>query len=313
MNRGEERLRASFLPAGVAGQSIGINHESWWHAQAGGDQETQVCRFATYHRHRARFDGKLLQIDQEFGDHRVNVTYCSDVRLLTMIAVLFLVTSSPAWADNSKLGKEAISVASRGPIAGKNKVCCGYPLAQELGFALRFYWLAFQERHLDMFDEVDIYTREGYLLGTFTEKFVRALRMEGSGMLSDGRVINYDGRCRYGVGKCFEVLDPDTHPYGRGAKSRPLVPFRSVAVDPRLVPIGEPLYIPEFDGLLLPDGTTHDGCVRADDTGGGIKKRKMDFFVVSYPNFRMLLEELWGVIWITPHIEDPRCEFLREW
>ena len=87
---------------------------------------------------------------------------------------------------------------------------------------------------------------------------------------------------------------------------------KSVAVDPRLIPIGEPLYIPEFDGMILPNGAVHDGCVRADDTGGGIKKRKTDFFVVSYANFRYLLNELWGVSWITPHIEAPRCEYLRQ-
>ena len=93
---------------------------------------------------------------------------------------------------------------------------------------------------------------------------------------------------------------------------RPLTPFKSVAVDKNVIPIGEPLYIPEFDGLQLPDGSIHDGCVRADDTGGGIKKRKMDFFVVTYGNFRFLLDQLLGVSWITPHIEAPRCEYLRE-
>lgn len=219
---------------------------------------------------------------------------------------------SLALGDESKLGKEAILVSEKAASSGKNKACCGYPLAEELGFALRFYWLAMQDRHLDMFDEQDIYTRGGDLLGTFTEQFLKSLRLEGSGLLSDGRVINYAGSCRYGVGTCYEVLDPETHPYGRGAGRRPLIPFRSVAVDPRLVPIGEPLYIPEFDGMVLPDGTIHDGCVRADDTGGGIKKRKMDFFVVSYDNFRFLLKQLWGVIWVTPHIEDPRCMYLRE-
>jgi 3D (Asp-Asp-Asp) domain-containing protein len=234
------------------------------------------------------------------------------VRWSVTVAALLLTLGSSVGADDSKLGKESVLVSAKGPSHGKNKVCCGYPLAEDLGFALRFYWLAMQDRHLDMYDEVDIYTRDGYLLGTFTAKFVRALRIEGSGLLADGRVINYAGRCRYGVGVCFEELDPATHPFGRGAGRRPLIPFRSVAVDPRLIPIGEPLYIPEFDGLRLPDGTIHDGCVRADDTGGGIKKRKMDFFVVSYPNFRFLLTALWGVIWITPHIEDPRCQYLLQ-
>ena len=34
--------------------------------------------------------------------------------------------------------------------------------------------------------------------------------------------------------------------------------------------------------------------------GGGIKGRKMDFFVVTYGNFRFLLEELLGVSGVGP-------------
>ncbi len=231
-------------------------------------------------------------------------------RILPVIALLYV--ANPAHADVSKLGKESVRASNRVPVPGKNKTCCGYPLSEELGFALRFYWLAMEDRYVDEYDEIDLYTRQGFFLGAYPQRFVRALRMEGSGLLSDGRVINYAGRCEYGVGTCFEQLDPDTHPYGRGAGRRPLRAFRSVAVDPELVPIGEPIYIPEFDGLFLPDGTIHDGCVRADDTGGGIKKRKMDFFVISYGNFRFLLTELWGIDSITPHIEAPRCEYLRQ-
>jgi 3D (Asp-Asp-Asp) domain-containing protein len=239
------------------------------------------------------------------------------VRLvLGVTAVLVVALAAPASADESKLGKESLLISAKTRTVGKNKVRAGYPLSEDRGFALRFYWLAMEERHLADPDpeeeEVDVYTQDGFFLGRYGEGFVRALRMEGSGLLADGRVINYDGKCDYGVGTCFETLDHDTHPFGRGAGRRALRPFKSVAVDPRLIPIGEPIYIPEFDGMVMPDGQIHDGCVRADDTGGGIKKRKMDFFVVSYPNFRYLLSELWGVIWITPHIEVPRCEYLRQ-
>jgi hypothetical protein len=236
------------------------------------------------------------------------------VRSLAVFAVLAgVIAAAPAGSGaDSKLEKEQVIVSERGSPRAKQKACCGYPLAEDRGFGLRFYWLAMQDAHAHEFDETDVYTREGYFLGAFSERFIRALRMEGSGLLSDGRVINYDGRCRYGVGTCFGQVDPGEYPFGRGAGRRPLVPFTSVAIDPRLIPIGEPLYIPEFDGLEMPDGRVHDGCVRADDTGGNIKQRKMDFFVVSYQNFRVLLETLLGVIWITPHIEDPRCEYLRD-
>ena len=221
--------------------------------------------------------------------------------------------------DGSKLFKEDVALEARQVHRGKDKTCCGYPLAENLGFALRFYWLALEDEHDDPDeieyrdpDAVDIYTRDGLYVGSYSEDFMWHLRMEGSGILADGRIINYHGACRFGYGTCFQTLDVRDYPFGRGARRRTLVPFKSVAVDPRLIPLGEPLYIPEFDGMRLPDGTIHDGCVRADDTGGGIKKKKMDFFVMTYANFRFLLDELWGVIWITPQIEDPRCEYLRD-
>jgi 3D (Asp-Asp-Asp) domain-containing protein len=241
------------------------------------------------------------------------------VAVAVAVAAAAVVAGGSAAADRGKLAKDGVVVQPRAALRGKDKRCCGYPLVPALEWALRFYWLA-METDFDEPDELDgehpdavtLYARDGGYVGEFPEKFAWSLRMEGSGVLADGRVINYAGRCRYGYGTCFEVVDPATHPFGRGAGRRPLVPFKSVAVDPRFIPIGEPVYVPEFDGVRLPDGSVHDGCVRADDTGGGIKQHKMDFFVVSYGNFRSLLSELWGVVWITPHVEEPRCDYLRD-
>ncbi|HVK78143.1 MAG TPA: 3D domain-containing protein [Kofleriaceae bacterium] len=239
--------------------------------------------------------------------------------LLVLAAASAVVATGVAAADTSKLAKDGLHVMERRPLRGKNKLCCGYQLVPELQWALRFYWLA-REEDFDEPDEIeyqdvdstDIYNRRGFYVGTFSQKFIWHLRMEGSGLLADGRVINYAGACKYGTGTCFETLDWREYPFGRGARRRTLTPFKSVAVDPKLIPLGEPLYIVEFDGMRLPDGSVHDGCVRADDTGGGIKLRKMDFFVVTYGNFRWLLQELWGVNWITPVVEAPRCEYLRD-
>ncbi|MBK7534715.1 MAG: hypothetical protein IPI49_04915 [Myxococcales bacterium] len=234
------------------------------------------------------------------------------------VAAASLGAASFAAADTSKMRKEDVPIQRRASGPGKNKLCCGYPLAGVEEWALRFYWLAREEDHDDPeeveyrpLDEVELYTPRGFYLGSVAERFAWALRMEGTGLMSDGRVINYAGACAFGYGTCFEELDHHLYPFGRGSRRRPLVPFVSVAVDQAVVPIGEPLYIPEFDGLLLPDGSVHDGCVRADDTGGGIKRQKMDFFVVSYRNFRTVLSELWNLQVITPHIQSPRCEYLR--
>ncbi len=245
--------------------------------------------------------------------------------LLTVLAL----TAPTAAADDSKLGKEDVPLQVKASLRGKNKLCCGYPLVDDLQWALRFYWLVLESDYNEPASPnvpksgrgkekvaentwVDLYTPFGFFMGRYTERFAWALRLEGSALMTDGRVINYAGKCAFGYGTCFEQLDISEHPFGRGAGPRPLIPFKSVAIDPRLVAIGEPLYIPEFDGLVLPDGSIHDGCVRADDTGGGIKKRKMDFFVVTYGNFRFLLDQLQNVTWITPHLESPRCEYLRD-
>ena len=250
-----------------------------------------------------------------------------DLRVRLVVLVLSLLVGTAA-ADTSKLGKEDVRLQPKASLRGKNKLCCGYPLVDDLQWALRFYWLALEADYQDKDSRsvpksgrgaqvslktwVELYTQDGYYFGRVPERFAWALRLEGSGLMMDGRVVNYKGACKFGYGTCFEQLDLDKHPFGRGAGQRPLVPFKSVAVDPRMIPIGEPLYIPEFDGIPLPDGSIHDGCVRADDTGGGIKKRKMDFFVVTYGNFRSILDQLLNVTWITPHIQSPRCEYLRD-
>jgi 3D (Asp-Asp-Asp) domain-containing protein len=244
------------------------------------------------------------------------------------VVLLLLLLGAIAHADDSKLRKEDVPLQPKANLRGKNKLCCGYPLAEDLGFALRFYWLVLENDYDEPPGDkapnsgrgstvpenswVELYTPDGFFMQRVTERLAWALRLEGSGLMRDGRIINYTGKCPFGYGTCFEQLDEHEHPFGRGAGVRPLVPFKSVAVDPRLVPIGEPIYIPEFDGLVLPDGSIHDGCVRADDTGGGIKRRKMDFFVVTYGNFRFLLDELENVTWITPQIEAPRCEYMRD-
>jgi 3D (Asp-Asp-Asp) domain-containing protein len=250
------------------------------------------------------------------------------VRVAAMIVLSLVAATGVSQADDSKLAKDQTAIQAKAPMRGKNKLCCGYPLVEDSQWALRFYWLALESDYQDRDSTsvpksgrgaavplntwVELYTQDGYFFGRVPERFAWALRLEGSGLMMDGRVVNYKGACKFGYGTCFEQLDIAELPFGRGAGARPLIPFKSVAVDPRMIPIGEPLYIPEFDGLQLPDGSIHDGCVRADDTGGGIKKRKMDFFVVTYGNFRFLLEQLLNVTWITPHIQAPRCEYLRD-
>jgi 3D (Asp-Asp-Asp) domain-containing protein len=217
----------------------------------------------------------------------------------------------PAVDDKLAVTKEYGRAPDKAPLIAKVKECCGYPIADKEGFRLSFYWIAYESDYANESYNTAIYTRAGYYIGSFPSAFVFELKLEGSGILRDGRVLNYDGECNYGMGTCFKTLALDQHPLGAGVQGRPLEPFRSIAVDPRFIPIGATVYVPELVGVLLPDGTRHDGCLRADDMGGAIKEHKLDFFVESYNNFKFIADNLWWRMKATPTLDEPRCAYLR--
>jgi 3D (Asp-Asp-Asp) domain-containing protein len=76
------------------------------------------------------------------------------------------------------------------------------------------------------------------------------------------------------------------------------MPFRSIAVDPTVFPLGRWYFVPELVGVTLPplaasnpaSGASkpaassepvrvHDGCVRADDIGSAVRGEMVDLFV----------------------------------
>jgi 3D (Asp-Asp-Asp) domain-containing protein len=72
-------------------------------------------------------------------------------------------------------------------------------------------------------------------------------------------------------------------PFGTGERGMRLVPFRSIAVDPRSIPLGSVIYIPRARGrtVTLPSGRVakHDGYFYAADTGGGVRASHIDVFL----------------------------------
>mgnify|MGYP003677004486 CR=1 FL=1 len=84
---------------------------------------------------------------------------------------------------------------------------------------------------------------------------------------------------------------PSSFPYGTGSRSNPLRPFRTIACDlgwvdgsrpwvPGGYPeFGQQLYIPAADGVVLPDGTVHDGIFTCEDTGGAVTGNHIDVFL----------------------------------
>jgi 3D (Asp-Asp-Asp) domain-containing protein len=76
----------------------------------------------------------------------------------------------------------------------------------------------------------------------------------------------------------FKKVAPGKHgyPIWRGIDADP---FRTIATDTAYIPSGSWCYIAELYGVVLPDGSTHDGWVQANDVGGAIKGAHIDLFV----------------------------------
>jgi 3D (Asp-Asp-Asp) domain-containing protein len=127
-----------------------------------------------------------------------------------------------------------------------------------------------------------IYAKQGCEpIAEVTREFAHQLKVQGTGKLKDGRILNVWGHCGCATSPCFKVIE---HQWGTGGNGRPLQPFRTVAVDPKLIKLGSLLYVPLLEGRQMPGrsphgGFVHDGCVVADDTGGGIKGKQLDLFV----------------------------------
>jgi 3D (Asp-Asp-Asp) domain-containing protein len=121
----------------------------------------------------------------------------------------------------------------------------------------------------------ELFTREGQLIARVPTVFRHQLDIEGSARLRDGRIVNIDER----VGGRMRYLIVRGAPFGVGAPGYRLVPYRTVAVDPRRIKLGTVLYIPSLVGIQLPTGEVHDGFGFAHDTGRGIIGSRIDIFV----------------------------------
>lgn len=83
---------------------------------------------------------------------------------------------------------------------------------------------------------------------------------------------------------------------GRGITSRDsmgcrVVPMRTLAVDPKVVPKGSVVFIKETVGLPLPGGGVHDGLWYASDIGGAIKGDRIDLYTGAGPRSARALQK----------------------
>jgi 3D (Asp-Asp-Asp) domain-containing protein len=169
--------------------------------------------------------------------------------------------------------------------------------------------------------DTNLYDTSCKVIATVPAKYSDTVCIEGTGKLSDGRVINYADTCSCGrpcpTGGtiCYSVLDPATYPWGMGVQSRPLEPLRSWAVDKTFIAIGTILYAEEWDGANIPaadgiGGFVHDGCFVADDVGGAIKGNHYDFFAGTKSMWQALEAVFPTQSDFTVYKDPPRCSHL---
>jgi 3D (Asp-Asp-Asp) domain-containing protein len=148
--------------------------------------------------------------------------------------------------------------------------------------------------------------------------FYESVCVQGSGTLRAGGTVSFAKRdcdcaaeCpRTGQHICFDLLDKQQFPWGRGATGKGITPLLTVAVDSSIIALGTPLYIPEYDGVPRDaSGTTkHDGCFLAEDRGLAVKGQHVDVFTGHRE-----ITQLWNRLvpsnrGVTVVVDSPRCK-----
>jgi 3D (Asp-Asp-Asp) domain-containing protein len=189
-------------------------------------------------------------------------------------------------------------------------------------FQQTYYWLVLEEE-CSGGPDVDIYDQNGDVLAVVSTDFACKLGLEGSGRLVDGRVINYwgsGGSCVnvtvctapwYPSQNCYSELDAVLFPWGKGVRGRALTPYKSIATDPFVIPFGTIVYLPAWDGYVLPDSSVHNGCVRSDDTGGAIIGDHIDFFSGSEADYQIFRQHFPSNVDL--YINPERCPYETKW
>lgn len=146
-------------------------------------------------------------------------------------------------------------------------------------FKPSFYWIAIEPDDA-LPKTVPILDEEGGVIAMISDKFMKTLALEGTARLHDGRIVNFKTRIIKPDGTKeirYRVCGPEA-PFGMGYGENPLIPFKTLAVDTSVIPIGSRIYIPAARGALLPDGSRHDGYFHALDIGDAIQSKRIDVF-----------------------------------
>ncbi|CDW79688.1 3d domain protein [Stylonychia lemnae] len=145
-----------------------------------------------------------------------------------------------------------------------------------------YYWICFESDESGSGPKnTQLKTCSGKTIATVTRHYAERVRMEGTGKLNDGKVINL-GDCDCGDGfECFVQIDENKYPWGIGSNDNPIYPYTSVASND--VKVGTHLLVHQIQGVELPGtgGQKHNGCVSVDDKGWSFGSNHLDFFVAK--------------------------------
>jgi hypothetical protein len=75
-----------------------------------------------------------------------------------------------------------------------------------------------------------------------------------------------------------------------GSNGDAFAPYTTVAAND--IRLGTTIYVPNFDGVILPSGESHNGCLKVQDEGYGFGGKHIDWFVVSESNYEILDNKL---------------------
>jgi 3D (Asp-Asp-Asp) domain-containing protein len=146
---------------------------------------------------------------------------------------------------------------------------------EKIGRAMvTFYWVI-DEKSPEYRGDRSAVLRDprGRVIATTTRKFKLDLVRQGSGWLRDGRTVIYIKKV--GEESRFRI---SASKYGLASSGCRLVPYRTIAADPRFLKSGTKISIPQLKGARLPDGTIHDGMFVAADRGH-FRGARVDLFV----------------------------------
>jgi 3D (Asp-Asp-Asp) domain-containing protein len=153
-------------------------------------------------------------------------------------------------------------------------------------------------------------------IATVPRSFHDAVCVQGSGSLARGGTVSFAKRdcpcaelCpRTGQRICFEALDRERFPWGRGAAGRPIVPLRTVAADTNVLPMGTMLYIPELDGVTpTAGGAPIDGCFVVEDRGLRVQGEHVDIFTGDPRQTAALNAQVPSNQGVTVVLDVPKC------